>query len=178
MRNVACLGAIILFALPLPGADTATAPQPTPQGCVKRLFKKFCLGASKATLPPGGRQRDRIVMFASPSSDEYACEIVDGRIATVLRLTRLPSWLKYRAIEGQLEATYGPGLDTSQFPEYSETDAAREVAIFLEKGEASHVWKPEGFFVRLSWGNRENISLAYAHNELQQRESKRDEPEL
>jgi hypothetical protein len=154
-----------------PGRQRETAPPVFPVDCMKVVFGSYCLGAPSSALPPPDRKEESSWVYARPQPTVIVVE--EGRIANVVRLYTPASWLKYQELENDLITKYGTGDDLSSFPSYADDASSRETSISLGKGRAARQWKLTGFTIQLKWTTRDNVVLAYYHDELEAKREKK-----
>ncbi|MEJ2466507.1 MAG: hypothetical protein P8045_12520 [Candidatus Thiodiazotropha sp.] len=176
MRAAAIASFFLLFSLQ--SAPWAAGTE-TSSDCLKQVFGKYCLGGSmqqllrrqpygmlsqqsgerRAVIYPQGRERTYVMAY-------------QGKIYKVLHTFEPASQSKLKELLERLESKYGAYRDSSHYPAYVRTQAARIGAIRRGEGELIYRWQSpdESWSVELSWTRRLGISLAYLANALDEKQ--------
>jgi hypothetical protein len=144
-----------------------------PQGCLKLVFNRYCLGGDVSALaqqlPPALRQDqgERVALIYYEGRDRDYVLAWRGVIYKVLRDHRVASRLHYEDLYQILRRKYGEGEDRSSFPEDARTPGRKQIAIRRGEGRAVHVWQTDaGWHVELSWTRETGLALAYIADAL------------
>ena len=164
---------LMLFSPGLPSAAQA------PGGCIKPVFKHYCLGGNLSQLlrqrpadsQPVSNGERRGVIYTEGRERVYVMAY-QGRIYKVLHTYEPANQMTFKDLQHRLREKYGRSQDQSSFPDRVRHMAGKIGAIRRGEGVLKYVWQlpGEAWRVELSWMRKLGVSVSYLANELDARQ--------
>ncbi len=151
------------------------APGFAAEECVRKVFKKYCLGGSlsqqlektPAEMRPQTHGERSGVIFSQDNEKIFVMSY-KGIIYKVLHTYEPKTLATMKDLRRRLQRRYGNYQDLSEYPDNTKNKSRQISAIRRGEAELKNVWQLPGqhWRVELAWTRKLGISVAYYVNEL------------